>query len=309
MKIKLVHKLIEFIFISWGLVSICFILLYIVPGDPIYTLIGQRATPETIQQMKQELGLDQPIYQQYMMYLNQLFHGNLGYSYSNHTAISKNILARMPTTFLLALSSISISTMLGLLLGLTAAIYHKKMTEKLILNISSLGISVPVFWAGVLSLYFISKINPKFLCLFPNSYSLHFLLASVTLGIRPTCLLARVIWSQMIKVLEQDFIISAKSRNISPLKILFYYGLNSVKIPIITLIMVDLGSFLTGAAITESIFALPGVGKYTLDGILKRDQPVIMGCVLFMAFIFIFINWSLEFLYPILDPRVKNHEK
>lgn len=297
--------IIKLFLLALGLIWICFLLLYVLPGDPVQNLIGQHADPQTLALLKNELGLDKSLSLQFFTYIKNCLTGNLGYSYTTRLPVTSSILIRLPLTISIAFFAIAIATMLGLLFGVSAALYRDSLIEKLILGFSTLGIAMPVFWTALILLYSSSKLPEYFLDIFNTSKHLHFFLAAITLGIRPCSLLTRLIWSNLITVLEQDYIVAAHSRGISNYKIIAKYALNSVKVPIITLIAIDLGSLLTGAAITESIFALPGIGKFALDAIFRRDQPVIMGAVLFSASIFIFINFILDRLYPILDPRIQ----
>jgi len=293
------------VLIVTGMLLVCFFLLYYLPGDPVDTLIGQRATPETVRLLKAELGLNQPLFIRFLTYAKNCLSGNLGQSFTTHLPVTQSILERLPTTLTLSFLAISISIFFGLLFGVLAAINRFHFLERILLFLSTMGIAIPVFWSGLVLLFVISRLNPNIIKIFGTSHQLHMILAAITLGIRPACLMTRVVWSHLINALEQDFIVAARSRGVSELKLVFKYALNSIKIPIITLTTIDLGSFLTGAAITESIFALPGIGKFALDGIFRRDHPVIMGTVLFSALIFILINWLIDFLYPLLDPRIK----
>jgi ABC-type dipeptide/oligopeptide/nickel transport system permease component len=279
--------------------------MYVVPGDPVQSFVGQRADQETISNLRKAWNLDQPLYSQFLKYTCRVFQGDLGKSYFTHESIFQNLMERFPNTFLLSFLAILTAAIIGIPIGILAATNQNSFWDKGLLSLTLIGISLPVFWSGILILIFASQMDtfPVFNLLNPLYFNL--ILAAFVLGIRPAALLARITREQMIEILKEDYILSAWSRGISKSRIVIVHALRNALPPILTTLALDFGSLLSGAAITETIFGIPGIGKYALSGLGRRDYPVIMGMVLFSAFIFVVTNLLVDLIISFLNPRLR----
>ncbi|MDP8218414.1 MAG: ABC transporter permease [Candidatus Theseobacter exili] len=310
MKSYLLKRIAGAIGILFGVVCITFIMMYIIPGDPVQSFIGQRADPETVQSLRAEMGLNKPLAVQFVRYLGRSIRGDLGRSFFTGKPVTRSLVERFPTTAALALGAIVIAAFLGIGTGIIAAVRKGSWVDKTVMTLTVLGISTPVFWTGLLFLigfFYLVKHNlwfPYF-----NSYQVHLLLGMLTLGIRPTAFIARLTRVNLVEALDSSYITAAESRGLSRSRIVLKHALRNALIPIVTLLGLDLGSLLGGAAITETIFALPGIGKFALEGIGRRDYPVIIGMVLFTAFLFVAVNLIIDLLYPVIDPKIRLERK
>lgn len=301
----LLKKLISTGLILLGVLLLTFVLIYLVPGDPVQNFVGQHADPETILNLKKQWGLDQPIPLQFFRYVWRVLHLDFGSSYFTHESIFQGLVYRFPFTFLLALLAIAVGVLVGLPVGILAAAFPNSFWDKGVLTLTLLGISLPVFWIGILVLMIASKIDtlPGINLLQPLWFNLF--LAAFVLGIRPSAMLARLTRAQMLEILGEDYILAAWARGLSRTRIIIFHALRNALGPILTSLALDFGSLLSGAAITETIFGIPGIGKYALSGLGRRDYPVIMGMVLFSAVIFVLVNGFVDLVIPLLNPQLK----
>jgi peptide/nickel transport system permease protein len=305
MKKYFLKRVISTLFILLGVLLLTFILMYIVPGDPIQSFIGQRADEETVLNLRKAWGLDQPIPYQFVKYIGRVFQGDLGSSYFTQESVFHNLLERFPNTLLLAILAILIGSILGIPIGILSAMHQNSFLDKTMLSLTLVGISLPVFWSGILVLMFAAHLDtlPIINTLEPLAFNI--ILAAFVLGIRPAALLARITREQMVEILKEDYILSAWARGISKGRIMIVHALKNCFAPILTMLALDFGSLLSGAAITETIFGIPGIGKYALSGLGRRDYPVIMGMVLFSAFIFVITNLVVDLVIPLFNPRLR----
>lgn len=295
-------------FVIFGVIFFTFILMHVVPGDPLKSFIGQRADKETVERLRSEMGLDKPLLLQFKIYLVNVLHGNLGRSYFTGKEVSQSLKERFPTTLTLAFWAVLIASFSGVSVGIIAAVKRYSLIDKLALTITVFGISTPVFWFAFL-LMLLLAVKFKLLPVSGSGSWIYFILPALTLGLRPAAFIARVTRTNMIDVLQQDYIRTAIAKGVPYFIVVLKHALRNAMMPIITLIGLDFGSLLSGAAITEIIFGLPGIGKYAFEGIGRRDYPVVMGVVLLTAFIFVLVNLILDLLYPVLDPRVRYEQK
>jgi peptide/nickel transport system permease protein len=294
-----------------GIIFIIFSVLYLIPGDPAITIAGPRASESTIERIRTEMGLNQPFHIRFFTYLKKVASGDLGTSVLTGRPVLKSLCEKLPYTLKLAGIAMLISIVLGILMGIISAVTRGKFLDRFCTILSVTGISIPVFLSGLVILY-IFAIKLRW---FPASASslvmlknpiLAFILPAFTLGIRSAAFLARIVRSSMIEVLNQDFIRTAKAKGLSPWRILFRHGLFNALIPIITVIGLDLSSYLNGSVIVETIFDLPGIGRLAMDAILKRDYPIIQGVVLIGALIFILVNLIMDLIYAWINPKIRD---
>lgn len=291
-----------------GILIVAFTVLYLIPGDPAQTLAGPRADPETLARIRSEMGLDQPIFTRFASYLRRVAQGDLGDSVVTGRPVLESLAEKLPFTLKLALLAMMFSVVIGVLMGIISAITQGKWLDRLCTVFSVAGISIPVFLSGLVFLYVFAvrlKWFPSSGFLAGNSL-LPFVLPAFTLGIRSAAFLARIVRSSMIEVLNHDFIRTARAKGLSRSRILFRHGLVNALVPVITVIGLDLSSYLNGSVIVETIFDLPGIGRFAMDAILQRDYPIIQGVVLLGAFIFIMVNLAIDLFYAWINPKIRD---
>lgn len=291
-----------------GILLVAFTVLYLIPGDPALTVAGPRADETTLNRIRAEMGLDLPVHTRFVNYLLKICKGDFGESVISGKPVLSSLTEKLPVTLKLALISILFSTLIGVLMGVIGAVTRGKIIDRLCTLFSVSGISIPVFLSGLVFLYvFAVKLR-----WFPSSgfnaenSLMPFILPAFTLGIRSAAFLARIVRSSMIEVLNQDFIRTAKAKGLSPMRILFGHGLVNALIPIITVIGLDLSSYLNGSVIVETIYDLPGIGRYAMEAISQRDYPVVQGVVLLGAIVFIGVNLFIDLFYAWINPKVRD---
>lgn len=286
-------------------VTIVFLMLRIgLPGDPAQIMAGDRATPELIEQIRKNLGLDRPIYEQYFIFLRNAIQGDLGRSVKFREPVLDVILKAFPFTIILTLSSISIGTIIGVFVGVITALKRGTWIDNLATVIVVFLYSVPTFWLGLM-LILVFSVNLRLLPVQGTGTFQHFILPTLNLAVGQIALIARLTRSGMIEVLNADHVRTARSKGLPEYLVIFRHTLKNVLIPIVTIVGLSFGALLGGAIITETIFGLPGVGSLAIDAILNRDYPMIQGTVLLVAITFIFVNLLVDILYAFIDPRIR----
>ncbi len=306
MALYILKRLLLFIPTLIGITLITFILTQSLPGDPVLNMVGERATPETIVRIRKEIGVDRPRAVQYALYLKRLSTGDLGRSMFTNRTITGDLLQKFPNTLKLAIAAMLFASVFGIALGTLAAVKHGTGWDRLVTLISVGGISVPVFWLGlalmlVFAFYF-RLLPPSGM---GNGEPVYIILPAATLGTFSLSYIARVTRSSMLESLSQPYIAAARAKGLSETDVILKHALKNSLIPVVTLIGLDLGSYLNGAVLTETVFGWDGLGRYALDGIMKRDFPVIMGVVLCGAVVFVSVNLLVDLSYHFLDPRVR----
>lgn len=291
-----------------GILIVAFTVLYLIPGDPAQTVAGPRADAETLARIRSEMGLDQPLLTRFWSYLSKVAGGDLGDSVVTGKPVLESLTEKLPYTLKLASLAMMVSIFAGVIMGIVSAITQGRWLDRLCTVFSVAGISIPVFLSGLVFLYvFAVKLR-----WFPTSgfragdSLLVFVLPAFTLGIRSAAFLARIVRSSMIEVLNQDFIRTARAKGLSRTRILFRHGLVNALVPVVTVIGLDLSSYLNGSVIVETIFDLPGIGRFAMDAILQRDYPIIQGVVLLGAFVFIMVNLFIDLFYAWINPKIRD---
>jgi len=267
-------------------------------------MVGERAQPEVIEKIRKELGTDKDIISQYAGYLKLLGQGEMGRSYYTNRKVLNDILIKFPNTIELAFGAMLIAVPIGLFLGFFAAYKRDTYADRIISSLSIAGLSLPVFWSGLMIMLLFSL---KFK-LFPPSGTgdLRFLvLPALTLSLPAIATLVRITRTSVIEIADMPFINTARAKGLSAFKINAVHIFKNVLIPLVTVIGLDFGSYLNGAVLTETIFGWDGIGRFTMEGIIKRDYPVIMGCIIIGTLIFVLLNLIVDILYHYLDPRVR----
>ena len=302
----LFRRLLMLVPILFGVVTVTFLLMYVVPGDPVLTLVGERYDEETLDRMRSELGLDKPLPVQYLDYLGRLVRFDLGESFVTKRPVSEAITERFPRTLALAFSAMLLALVGGVTIGLLAGWGRFKWLGRSTMVFSLIGVSIPVFWLGLLLIYLFAI---KLSILPPSGYgggSIRYLiLPAVTLSFASMATVARVTRSGVVEAVGEDYVRTARAKGLGELFVLGKHVLRNALVPVITIVGTDFGSYLSGSVLTESIFGWPGLGRFIVQGILKRDFPVIQGSILFMAVVFVLVNLLVDISYGIIDPRIR----
>ncbi|HEU5262554.1 MAG TPA: ABC transporter permease [Gemmatimonadales bacterium] len=287
----------------FGVLVVAFLLLNVAPGDPVMAMVGERADSATIARLRAELRLDDPLPIQFGHYLWGVVRGDLGRSYITQRPIAQDLAARFPKTVQLALAAMVLAAACGITLGVLSAIRPGGTFDRLAMLLSYLGVSFPVYWVGLLLILLFAVA----LRWFPPSGSgglAYLVLPALTLGMRSIAFLARMTRSAMLEVLSSDFIRTARAKGLSESAVVLRHGFRNALIPVITVLGLDTGNYLTGSILTETIFGWPGLGRYVLTAIEKRDLPAIQGSILFMSVVFVVVNLLTDLLYAKADPRI-----
>jgi peptide/nickel transport system permease protein len=282
------------------------------PGDPALALAGEEADPETLAQVRADLGLDDPVFVQFGKFLANLVQGDLGTSIRTGTPVTELIAATLPVTLWLSLYAIILAVLIGVLTGVAAAVYRGRWPEWVANGFSLAGLSIPNFWLGLLAILYLSVS----LGLFPASgyvpvtenpiRALYYLtLPAVILGTGLAAVVMRQTRSSMLETLSTDYVRTARAKGLSRRAVLTHYALRNSLIVVITIIGLQLGGLISGAVVTERIFGLPGFGKLTLDSVFTRDYPVIQAVVVVVTAAYIAINLAVDILYSLINPRIR----
>ena len=287
-----------------GITFITFILTYIIPADPVRMLAGRSATPETVESIRQQLGLDKPLIIQYLNYLYNLLQGDLGRSYVQKTQVTELIMSRLPATLLLMVGAIFFELLIGLTVGIISSVKRGANLDKILTTISFVGISAPQFVVGLILLYlFAYKLD--FLPLGGYGTISHLILPALTLGITGGGWYGRMTRSSMIDVLRQDYIRTAKAKGASNSRIVLIHALRNAILPIIAMIGLDIGIFMSGAVVVESVFGWPGIGQLAWQAIQRLDIPIIVGVTIISATFIILGNLIADIASAISDPKIR----
>ncbi len=289
-----------------------FSLLYLSPGDPAAIIAGDQATPADIERIRASLGLDRPFLVRFGEWAWRILHGDLGISIFTNLPVTTLISQRVEPTVSLMLVTLVFAILVAVPLGVVAAWKAGSLIDRLVMGIAVTGFSVPVFVVGyVLAYIFALQLNwlpvqgytPIAQGLWPWLSNL--ILPSVTLGLVYIALIARVTRATMLDVLSQDYVRTARAKGLAQRKILFVHALKNAAVPIVTVIGIGIALLIGGAVVTETVFAIPGLGRLTVDAILRRDYPVIQGVVLLFSFTYVLVNLAIDLFYTILDPRIR----
>ncbi|MBI4319410.1 MAG: ABC transporter permease [Chloroflexi bacterium] len=297
-------RLIAMVPVLIGVSIVTFASVRFLPGDPALVLAGEYASAEYVAQVRTELGLDQPIYVQYAIYVNNLLHGDLGYSIKAKRPVLELITSRYPASLQLAAASVLIATLIGLAAGIIAATRRNSIVDHASMLFSLLGFSMPIFWLGLV-LMMVFAVTLRWLPAAGSGGPEYLILPAFTQGVVGAGLIARMTRSAMLDVLGQDFIRTARAKGLAELVVTTRHALRNALLPVITIIGLQSGYLLGGTVITEWVFAWPGMGRLIVDSIYTRDYPVVQGAILLFAFTFAVINLIVDLSYAALDPRIR----
>ena len=316
-----------------GITLVAFGLIRLIPGDPIEVMMGERRLdPEVHAAMVKSMGLDQPLATQYFQYLGNLLHGDLGQSLVSREPVAKEFAALFPATVELALTALLLAVTLGLLLGMLAGLKRGSLFDQGVMGMATVGYSMPVFWWGLILIMFFSvnlgwtpvsgRISIEYDVARVSGFLLvdswlsgeegafssalaHLLLPAVVLGTSSLAVVARMTRSSMLEVLREDYVRTARAKGLSPVRVVVVHALRNALIPVLTVVGMQTGSLLAGAVLTETIFSWPGIGKWLIDSIARRDYPVVQAGILISALTFIGVNLCVDILYGVVNPRIR----
>jgi len=290
---------------------IIFVITRIIPGDPAATILGPQAGVAEIEQMRIEMGLDQSYLEQFFSFVSDLFQGDLGYSFAYQMDVNQLILERFPNTIILTVAALIISLIVGVSAGIFSAYRKNTWIDYLITTLSLVGVSMPIFWLGVM-LVLIFSVNFSLLPATGMGYLdqgidvfiQHLLLPSLTLATIPTAYFARITRSSMLEVLNEDYIRTARAKGLKENLVIWKHALKNALNPILSVLGMQVAGLLGGSVVTESIFAWPGMGNLIVDAIDRRDFGVVQGVVIFIAFIYIVVNLIIDIQYKVVNPKI-----
>jgi len=286
-----------------GVLVVAFLLLNVAPGDPVAAMVGERADAATMARLRAELRLDDPLPARFGHYVWGVVRGDLGRSYITARPIAQDLMERFPKTAELALAAMTLAALAGITLGVLSAVRPGGAFDRIAMLLSYLGVSFPVYWVGLL-LILVFAVALRWLPPSGSGGLAYLVLPALTLGMRSIAFLGRMTRAAMLDVLSSDFIRTARAKGLGSRAVILRHGFRNALIPVITVLGLDTGNYLTGSILTETIFGWPGLGRYVLSAIEKRDLPAIQGSILFMSVVFVLVNLVTDLLYAKADPRI-----
>ncbi|HEX7831644.1 MAG TPA: ABC transporter permease [Thermoanaerobaculia bacterium] len=301
----IIRRFLQMIPITLGILTLIFSLIHLIPGDPAAQIAGEGASAKDIAMVRTSLGLDQPLWKQYVTYITNLAKGDLGTSFRTRESVAKEIGARYPATIQLALGAMLVALMVAFPLGIISAIYRNSWIDNVARFFALIGVSMPSFWFGPL-LIIAFAINRHWFPVSGREEGLRSLvLPSVTMGLALAAILTRMIRVSLAEELNQLYVTTAIAKGVTRTKAIFRHALKNALIPVITILALQFGSLLTGAIITEQIFSWPGLGRLLIQSITTRDYPQVQASILVIALTYIMVNFVSDLLYGVVDPRIK----
>ncbi|RTG93629.1 peptide ABC transporter permease [Thermus scotoductus] len=328
------RRLLGLVPVLFGITLLVFLFLQLIPGDPAQAILGERGTPEQLAALREKLGLNKPLYVQYLTFVKNILTGDLGTSAVSTIPVAEELKRRWPATFELALAATLVAVVFGIPVGILAAVRKNSLLDTLSMSLSLVGVSMPVFWLGLLLVYFFAVnlhwlptggrlstdlaidfrpitgflVLDGMLALKPEVLMdalRHLILPALTLGTIPLAILTRITRSAMLEVLSQDYVRTARAKGLAERQVILKHALKNALLPVVTIVGLQFGTLLGGAILTETIFSWPGIGSYIYEGILNRDYPVVQAGVLVVATVFVLVNLLVDLSYALLDPRIQ----
>lgn len=328
------RRLLGLVPVLFGITLLVFLFLQLIPGDPAQAILGERGTPEQLAALREKLGLNKPLYVQYLTFVKNILTGDLGTSAVSTIPVVEELKRRWPATFELALAATLVAVVFGIPVGILAAVRKNSLLDTLSMSLSLVGVSMPVFWLGLLLVYLFAVnlhwlptggrlstdlaidfrpitgflVLDGMLALKPQVLMdalRHLILPALTLGTIPLAILTRITRSAMLEVLSQDYVRTARAKGLAERQVILKHALKNALLPVVTIIGLQFGTLLGGAILTETIFSWPGIGSYIYEGILNRDYPVVQAGVLVVATVFVLVNLLVDLSYALLDPRIQ----
>jgi ABC-type dipeptide/oligopeptide/nickel transport system permease component len=300
----ILRRFLQMIPITLGILTLIFALIHLIPGDPARQIAGEGARAEDVIAVRKALGLDQPIWKQYLTYLSNIARGDLGRSFRTNESVAKEIAARYPATMKLAFGAMFVAILVAVPLGIVSAIYRNSWIDNVARFFALIGVSMPSFWFGPL-LIIAFALNRDWFPVSGQDGLRSLVLPSLTMGLALSAILTRMIRVSLAEELTQLYVTTAIAKGVTRAKAIFRHALRNALIPVITILALQFGSLLTGAIITEQIFSWPGLGRLLIQSITTRDYPQVQASILVIALTYILVNFASDLLYGIVDPRIK----
>jgi peptide/nickel transport system permease protein len=300
----ILHRLLGALLVIFGVISIVFLLIHMIPGDPVEIMLGESASTADREALRIALGLNQPLQVQFQHYLSGLLHLDMGTSIHFRRPVTDLLIERLPATATLAAVTLLLTVIMALPLGIMAAVRRNSLWDTGAMSFSMLGVSIPNFWLGPILILVFSL----WLGWFPvsgHSGPGSVVLPALTLSTGLVAVLSRMVRSSMLEVLGEDYMRTAKAKGMPPQRVILHHGLRNALLPVITLLGLQLGALLAGAVITETVFSWPGVGLLTIESIQSRDYPVVQACVLLISITYVLVNLLTDLAYAWIDPRIR----
>jgi len=301
----LARRIFTSILVLFGISMLVFMVIHLVPGDVTVAILGRRATAEKVAELREQLGLNDPIYVQYGRYLNNALHGDLGSSIRNNLPVAKSIRDQLPSTVALSFAAMMIAFGLGGILGMVAALRHGTWVDTLMMALSVSGLSIPTFWMGLLLILFFSVNLGLFPSISNSSSPADLFLPALTLGLPEAAVVARMVRASMLDVLGKEYITTARAKGLPQHLVIFKHALRNALIPVVTFAGLQMAYLLGGATIVETMFARQGIGRLAVQSIFSRDYPLVQGVVLVTAAIYVLINTLTDITYVFLNPKIR----
>ena len=300
----LVRRLLLLVVVLFGVVTLVFFLIHLIPGDPVDIMLGDQALAADKDTLREAMGLDRPLGTQYLTYLGDLITGDLGRSIHSRRPVLAEIAERFPATVELMLGAMAVALLMALPLGIISALRPYGWLDGTSMLISFLGISIPNFWLGPM-LIILFSIQLGWLPVNERGGIEHLILPAITLGTAMAAMLSRMIRASLLEVLDEEYVTNARAKGLPERMVIFKHALRNALIPVITIIGLQVGVLLSGAIITEAIFDWPGLGSLLLEGIYSRNYPLVQGCILVIATVYVLVNLVTDIAYAWADPRVR----
>jgi ABC-type dipeptide/oligopeptide/nickel transport system permease component len=299
------QRLLQAIPVLIGISVLSFSMLHLVPGDPVQIFAGDKPlTPERAEVLRHEYGLDRPLVVQYLDYASHAVRGDLGVGLRSQRPVLDTILQVLPGTLQLTLAAVAMAAVLGISLGILAAVLHGSWLDTAVMAVAMLGISTPIFYSSLLLILFFS-FTLAWLPATGQGGLEHLVMPAMALGLSSAAVLARLVRSSMLEVLGQEYVTTARAKGLAPSLVVVRHALKNALIPTVTMLGLQLGALLGGAVVTETIFSRPGLGRLAVEGILSRDFPLVQGTVLFAAATYVVVNLVVDVSYAVIDPRIR----
>ena len=300
----ILHRLLGALLVIFGVITIVFLLIHMIPGDPVEIMLGESAATADREALRVALGLNRPLPVQFQHYLSKLLHLDMGISIHFRRPVSDLLVERLPATAILAALTLLLTVMMALPLGIMAAVRRGSLWDSGAMSLSMLGISIPNFWLGPL-LFLVFSLWLGWFPVSGHSGPGSVVLPALTLSTGLVAVLSRMVRSSMLEVLGEDYMRTAKAKGMPPQRVILHHGLRNALLPVITLLGLQLGALLAGAVITETVFSWPGVGLLTIESIQSRDYPVVQACVLLISVTYVLVNLLTDLAYAWIDPRIR----
>jgi len=301
----ILSRLLSALLVLLGVSCLVFLLIHLVPGDPVEVMLGEAAQPADREALRHALGLDQPLLVQLLNYFHGLLHFDLGTSLQSQRPITELLAERIPPTAELAAAALGVALVIALPLGILAAVRKDSVWDYGAMSVSLLGISIPNFWLGPL-LILVFSVSLGWLPVSGRDGPGSLVLPALTLGTALAAILSRMVRSSLLEVMHEDYIRTARAKGLSERVVILRHALRNALLPVVTVLGLQLGVLLGGAVVTEMIFSWPGLGELTIESIQRRDYPVVQACVLVISAAYVIVNMLTDLVYGLLDPRVRS---